>query len=166
MALFLDDNCALCTLLETRGPIETKAWRDDSDAFEARVRVLELKQTAIARVHVCDLMDTSYLRAAGSGVPAPRCRRPSWCGMVWYGGPPTPWTASMVWYGMVPLLPPGPQLLRPGGGSWIRRRLSMLRLSPFRPSYSAPACPPPPLSCGPQRVRVSKRTRPQRSTGG
>jgi hypothetical protein len=35
----------------------------------------------------------------------------------------------MVWYGMVPLLPPGPQSLRPGGGSWIGRRLSMLRLS-------------------------------------
>jgi hypothetical protein len=41
----------------------------------------------------------------------------------WYG---------MVWYGMVPLLPPGPQSLRPSGGSWIGRRLSMLRLSPFR----------------------------------
>jgi hypothetical protein len=39
----------------------------------------------------------------------------------------------VVWYGMVPLLPPGPQSLRPGGGSWIGRRLSMLRLSPFRP---------------------------------
>jgi hypothetical protein len=38
-----------------------------------------------------------------------------------------------VWYGMVPLLPPGPQSLRPGGGGWIGRRLSMLRLSPFRP---------------------------------
>jgi hypothetical protein len=41
------------------------------------------------------------------------------------------------WYGMVsgmvPLLPPGPQSLRPGGGSWIGRGLSMLRLSPFRP---------------------------------
>jgi hypothetical protein len=34
---------------------------------------------------------------------------------------------------MVPLLPPGPKSLRPGGGSWIGRRLSMLRLSPFRP---------------------------------
>jgi hypothetical protein len=31
------------------------------------------------------------------------------------------------------LLPPGPQSLRSGGGSWIGRRLSMLRLSPFRP---------------------------------
>jgi hypothetical protein len=40
---------------------------------------------------------------------------------------------GMVWYGMVPLLPPGPQSLRPSGGSWIGRRLSMLRLSPFRP---------------------------------
>jgi hypothetical protein len=39
----------------------------------------------------------------------------------------------LVWYGMVPLLPPGPQSLRPGGGSWIGRQLSMLRLSPFRP---------------------------------
>jgi hypothetical protein len=39
---------------------------------------------------------------------------------------------GMVWYGMVPLLPPGPQSLRPGGGSWIGRRLSMLRLSPFK----------------------------------
>jgi hypothetical protein len=39
----------------------------------------------------------------------------------------------MVWYGMVPLLPPEPQSLRPGGGSWIGRQLSMLRLSPFRP---------------------------------
>jgi hypothetical protein len=36
----------------------------------------------------------------------------------------------VVWYGMVPLLPPGPQSLRPGGGSWIGRQLSMLRLSP------------------------------------
>jgi hypothetical protein len=35
--------------------------------------------------------------------------------------------------GIVPLLPPGPQSLRPGGGSWIGRRLSMLGLSPFRP---------------------------------
>jgi hypothetical protein len=41
--------------------------------------------------------------------------------------------SGMVWYGMVPLLPPGPQSLRPGGGSWIGRRLSMLRLRPFRP---------------------------------
>jgi hypothetical protein len=40
---------------------------------------------------------------------------------------------GMVRYGMVPLLPPGPQSLRPGGGSWIGRQLSMLRLSPFRP---------------------------------
>jgi hypothetical protein len=40
---------------------------------------------------------------------------------------------GMVWYGMVPLLPPGPQSLRPSGGSWIGRRLSMLRLSPFGP---------------------------------
>jgi hypothetical protein len=40
---------------------------------------------------------------------------------------------GMVWYGMVPLLPPGPQSLRPGGGSWIGHQLSMLRLSPFRP---------------------------------
>jgi hypothetical protein len=39
----------------------------------------------------------------------------------------------MVWYGMVPLLPRGPQSLRRSGGSWIGRRLSMLRLSPFRP---------------------------------
>jgi hypothetical protein len=36
------------------------------------------------------------------------------------------------WYGMVPLLPPGPQSMQPGGGSWTGRRLSMLRLSPFR----------------------------------
>jgi hypothetical protein len=34
---------------------------------------------------------------------------------------------------MVRLLPPGPQSLRPGGGSSTGRRLSMLRLSPFRP---------------------------------
>jgi hypothetical protein len=40
---------------------------------------------------------------------------------------------SAVWYGMVPFLTPGPQSLRPGGGSWIGRRLSTLRLSPFRP---------------------------------
>jgi hypothetical protein len=40
---------------------------------------------------------------------------------------------STYWYGMRPLLPPGPQSLRPGGGSWIGRRLSMLRLSPLRP---------------------------------
>jgi hypothetical protein len=40
---------------------------------------------------------------------------------------------GMEWYGMVPLLPPGPQSLRPSGGSWIGRQLSMLRLSPFRP---------------------------------
>jgi hypothetical protein len=39
----------------------------------------------------------------------------------------------VVRYGMVPLPPPGPQSLRPSGGSWIGRRLSMLRLSPFRP---------------------------------
>jgi hypothetical protein len=45
---------------------------------------------------------------------------------------------GMVWYGMVPLLPRGPQSLRPGGGSWIRigRRLSTLRLRPFRPRCS------------------------------
>jgi hypothetical protein len=36
----------------------------------------------------------------------------------------------MVWYGMVPLLPPGPQSWRPGGGSWIGGRLSVLRRSP------------------------------------
>jgi hypothetical protein len=29
-------------------------------------------------------------------------------------------------YCMVPLLPPGPQSLRPSGGSWIGRRLSIL----------------------------------------
>jgi hypothetical protein len=40
---------------------------------------------------------------------------------------------GVVWYGMVPLLPHGPQSLRPGGGSWIGRQLRMLRLSPFRP---------------------------------
>jgi hypothetical protein len=89
MALFLDDNCVLCTFVEARGRIETNAWGDDSAALEARVRVLELKQTAITRVHVRDLIDTRYLRAAGSGVLAPRCRRPSWYGMVWYGWYPS-----------------------------------------------------------------------------
>jgi hypothetical protein len=34
---------------------------------------------------------------------------------------------KMVWYGMVPLLPPGPQSLRPGGGSWIGRQQSQNR---------------------------------------
>jgi hypothetical protein len=44
-----------------------------------------------------------------------------------------PPTMRMFWYGMVPLLPPGSQSMQPGGGSWAGRRLSMLRLSPFRP---------------------------------
>jgi hypothetical protein len=61
--------------------------------------------------------------------------------LVWYGRvPPQPpvtgvsvFRSLRVWYGTVPLLAPGPQSLRPSGGSWIGRRLSMLRLSPFRP---------------------------------
>jgi hypothetical protein len=43
-------------------------------------------------------------------------------------------TSNMVWYGAPPT--PGPQSLRPGGDSWIGRRLSMLRVS--RPTSNTP----------------------------
>jgi hypothetical protein len=79
-------------------------------------------KTLAQAAHPCD----PWPRVSGgctAGPPAERSRR---------RGP----GFGYAWYGMVPLLPPVPQsfTLRPGGGSWTGRRLSMLRLTESVPS--------------------------------